>query len=233
VGDSVDLLPWTPRSFWEFALSSAAAARPGQEHTSEEAAYSMKLLLVMLAKQLLEQCWALRGVIGSKVHRRICTAAAWLRGRCCPVAPAGSDRTGLEHLGFVRSQREEVGQTGYLQAPAASSFLGLGRLERRCCSFLLPDRAAYALPAHSSSHQFLLSRTLHCCGRTELGVGRGAGRHASRERTGAAGKKRCSCLAPASKALSEAGSHLVLLLQGKPPFVTRQHFPLQQTQQTL
>ncbi len=197
MGDSVDLLPWTPRSFWEFALSSAAAARPGQQHTSVEAAYSMKLLLVMLAKQLLEQCWALRGVIGSKVndasalppHGYAADAVQWHQ----QVAIV------LEHLGFVRSQREEVGQTGYLQAPAASSFLGLGRLERRCCSFLLPDRAACALPARISSHQFLLS---------ESGVGRGAGRHASRERTGAAGNKRFSCLAPASKALSEAGSHL-------------------------
>ena len=159
----------------------------------------VKLLQVTLAKQLLEQCWALQGVIGLKVHRRICSAAAWRRGRSCPVAPAGSDRTGLEHLGCVRSQLEELGQTGHLQAPAASSFLGLGRLDRRCCSFLLPDRAACALPARISSHQFLLS---------ESGVGRGAGRHASRERTGTAGKKRCSCLPPAAKALSEAGSHL-------------------------
>lgn len=168
----------------------------------------MKLLQVTLAKQLLEQCWALQGVIGLKVHRRICSAAAWRRGRSCPVAPAGSDRTGLEHLGCVRSQLEELGQTGHLQAPAASSFLGLGRLDRRCCSFLLPDRAACALPARASSPS-VSGSTLHCRGYArKAGVARGAGRHASRERTGTAGKKRCSCLPPAAKALSEAGSHL-------------------------
>ena len=95
---------------------------------------------------------------------------------------------------------------GDLQAPAASSFLGLGRLDRACYSFL-SGRAACAPPAPPAPPGVSFGcRTVSARGAEE---GSGAERRPAcrRERTGATIRERCPCLAPAAEALSEASAH--------------------------
>jgi len=145
-----------------------------------------------------------RGVISPQVRLCVCPPPRL----SAPAAPAGStalDRRCRHGLCRAPGTRRDM-HRGDLQAPAASSFLGLGRLDRACYSFL-SGRAACAPPAPPAPPGVSFGcRTVSARGAEE---GSGAERRPAcrRERTGATIRERCPCLAPAAEALSEASAH--------------------------